>query len=194
MSDTEWALAHRSYDVIDYAWAPSNTRGVTSAVDAFLADSVVAAEGKLFVQGGGWNIITVPTFPVRQPRIGVGIFVHVPYTATNQMHSFSITLRDQDGNNPPIGESAPAFELPDGAELPDGKIRELKGAFNVGRPPFLAPGDEQVIPIALNIDGLQFKKSDVYAVVIAIDDTEVRTLSFRVQSTTGVMTMPGIAS
>jgi hypothetical protein len=163
-------------------------------VDAFLADSVAAADGKLFVQGGGWNIITVPKFPARHARIGVGIFVHVPYTATNEMHSFSINLRDQDGNALPIVPAPPGADSSGGAEAPERKISELKGAFNVGRPPFLAPGDEQVVPIAFNIDGLEFKKSDVYSVVIAIDDSEVRTLPFRVQSTTGAMTVPGVAS
>ena len=32
-------------------------------VDAFLADSVVTAEGKLFVQGAGWDNINAPGFP-----------------------------------------------------------------------------------------------------------------------------------
>jgi hypothetical protein len=112
-----------------------------------LADSVVAAEGELYVQGGGWNIITVPSFPARQARIGVGIFVHVPYTATNEMHSFSINLRDQDGNALPIAAPSPGAEWSGGAEAPENTI----------------------------------------------DDSEVRNLPFRVQSTTGTMTVPGVA-
>ena len=41
-------------------------------VDGFLADSVVRAEGKLYVQGAGWNRITASLFPVVHDRIGKG--------------------------------------------------------------------------------------------------------------------------
>lgn len=55
-------------------------------VDAFLADSIVSAEGKLYVQGAGWNKIQATSFPFRHSRIGIGVIIHVPYTATNQVH------------------------------------------------------------------------------------------------------------
>ncbi len=105
-------------------------------VEAFLADSVVAAEGKLYVQGAGWNIVNAPALPYRLARAGIGLIVRIPYTATNQPHKFEIFMRDADGIEMPLAEAPPDVETP------DGKIRRLGGEFNVGRPPTLEAGDE----------------------------------------------------
>jgi len=144
-------------------------------VDAFLADSVVAAEGKLYVQGAGWNIIYGPSFPIRHSRVGVGIVIHVPYTATNQTHKLEVYIQDSDGKEFPLGDAPP------GIESADGKIYRLGGEFNVGRPPLLPPGDEQVVPLAINIDGLVFEKPDAYTFVVSIDGEAVKRLRMRVQ-------------
>lgn len=142
-------------------------------VEAFLADSVVAAEGKLYVQGAGWNIVYARAVPTRHDRIGIGLLIHVPYTATNQAHKFEIRLEDADANTLPIGEAPPD------AQVEDGKIRQFGGDFNVGRPPDLKPGDEQIVPIALNINGLPFEAAGSYSFVIEIDGSEVKRLTFR---------------
>lgn len=145
-------------------------------VDAFLADSVVVAEGKLYVQGGGWNGITAVGFPARHPRIGIGAIIHVPWEATNQMHSLEVRIEDSDGHLLPL---APVAEGTSGPGIEDGFIRQIKGQFNVGRPPTLQIGDEQVVPIAMNLDGLEFKVPSQYRVVVAIDGTDMRTLPLR---------------
>ena len=144
-------------------------------VDAFLADSVVAAEGKLYVQGAGWNAIFSPVVPVRQSRLGVGVLIQVPYSATNQMHTLEVKIVDADENSLVIADA------PLGSDTPDGKVRELKGQFTVGRPPLLPAGDEQIVPIALNIDGLVFPEPGRYSVVVSISGTEVKRLPIRVQ-------------
>jgi hypothetical protein len=144
-------------------------------IDAFLADSVVVAEGKLYAQGAGWNIIRTSATPMRHPRIGLGALVRVAFTETNQEHFFTVKIIDQDGNALPI------FEAPANVETVDGKIYEWKGKFNVGRPPSLAPGDAQIIPLAVNIDGLVFPTPTMYSVVISIDDDEMKRLPMRIQ-------------
>jgi hypothetical protein len=151
-------------------------------VDAFVADSVVVAEGKIYVQGAGWDSIVSGVFPFRHPRVGVGVLLHVPYTATNQMHSFSVKIVDPDENSIVLGGSPP------GGEAPDGKVRELRGQFNVGRPPLLNAGDSQVVPIALNIDGIEFSTPNAYSVVISVDEEEMRRLPLRVRN---LVQMPG---
>ena len=45
----------------------------------------------------------------------------------------------------------------------------------------LVPGDDQIIPIAVNLDGLEFSEPNAYSVVISIDDTDMRRLPMRVQ-------------
>lgn len=101
------------------------------------------------------------------------------------MHKFSIKIVDQDGNNIALGDAPP------GANQPDGKVHDLVGQFNVGRPPVLTPGDSQVVPIAVNLDGLVFSGSNSYSVVISVDDKERRRLPIRVRT---VVQMPGLQS
>lgn len=143
-------------------------------IDAFLCDSVVSAEGKLYVHGAGWNTIWAQSFPARHPRVGIGIIIHVPYTATNQVHKLEVRVEDQDGNVIPIGDAPP------GTDSPDGKIRKLGGEFNVGRPPVLPPGDQQVVALAIQIDGLTFTDPNMYSVVIDLDGSEAKRLPMRV--------------
>jgi hypothetical protein len=143
-------------------------------VDAFLADSVVSVEGKLYVQGAAWNVLNVTKLPARQSRIGIGIIIHVPYTATNQLHKFEVYLLDADDKELPLGDAPPE------AEEPDGKIRRLGAQFNVGRPPTLQPGDEQLVALAVNLDGLEFDRADAYRFVVELDGSREKFLPFRV--------------
>lgn len=143
-------------------------------VDAFVADSVSAVEGKLYALGAGWNVITTPQLPIRHPRIGLGLMIHVPYGATNQVHRFDVRLDDADGRSIALADGPP------GTASEDGKVHTLSGQFNVGRPASLPPGDEQIIVLALNLDGLVFTQANAYNFVIEIDGEEKRRLPIRV--------------
>lgn len=133
-------------------------------VDAFLADSVVAAEGKLYVQGGVWNQLAVGgRFPTRHPRIGVAISIAVPYAATGGEHRFALYLEDADGGRLPMGDG-----------------QEVGGAFNVARSGGVAEGADHVIPLAVNLDGLVFEGPGRYRFVIAVDDVPAKHLPFHV--------------
>ncbi|MBI4729274.1 MAG: hypothetical protein HY775_07185 [Acidobacteria bacterium] len=141
----------------------------TIEVDAFLADSVVVAEGKLFTQGAGWNIINTQGLPARHDRIGVGILVRVPYTATCQKHRLEIRLEDEDGARVSLGDAREG-----------GRIDRIEAEFNVGRPPNLPHGDEQNVPFAININGLAFENAGAFRFVIAVDTVDAKELPFRV--------------
>ena len=143
-------------------------------VEAFLADSVEAVQGKLYVMGAGWNIINVLQLPATHARVGIGIIIGVPYTATNQSHSFEVRLVDEDEHSLPLGDA------PSNVSTEDGKIRKFGGTFNVGRPPTIQAGDEQLVTLAMNIDGLQFERESGYAFVISVDQTDVKRLHFRI--------------
>ena len=144
-------------------------------VEAFLADSVVVAEGKLYAQGAGWNMINVNVLPAQHARIGIGLVIPVPYTETNQEHAFSLHLETEDGEQLPLGDAPP------GMDSPDGRMRRIEGVFNMGRPPTLVAGDEQVIPLAINLNGLPFEAAGRYTFVVQVDGEEVKRLPFRVQ-------------
>lgn len=144
-------------------------------VEAFLADSVVNSDGKLYVQGGGWNVIHTTTLPFRQPRIGIAVIIRVPYQlATSEAHKFEVRLEDADGTLLSLADAPP------GAHVPDGKIRRIGGDFPIGRPPGVLPGDEQSVAIAVNLDGLQFEREGAYRFAISIDGRDLRQLRFRI--------------
>src|SRR5579871_2172270 len=108
----------------------------TVAVDAFLCDGIEAVGGKLYSLGIGWNSISAPAFPARHPRIGIGVLIHVPYTATNLMHEFLVHIQSEDGEVIPLGEAVPGS---DPRTVEGGRVVRLGGQFNVGRPPELPP-------------------------------------------------------
>jgi hypothetical protein len=133
-------------------------------VDAVLCDSAVTADGKLYIQGGGWNLLGAESFPFRQSRIGIGVILQVPYTQTNRDHELRIALRHEDED--PTG---------DGGDEVGGIVR-----FNLGRPAILQPGEPQHVPFALNLDQIPFERPGTYSFVITIDGEELGRLTFRV--------------
>src|SRR6266511_2962909 len=121
------------------------------AVAAIICDSAASAEGKLYIQGGGWNILMSPVFPFSQPRIGVGAIVSVPYHATNKNHVLELRLEDQDGERLPIGPTVMSDT--------DGTTKS---------------------PMAINLDQPVFQSPGAYSFVLTINDEEMERLTFRV--------------
>jgi hypothetical protein len=150
-------------------------------VDGFLADSVAGpGDGKIYVLGGGWNILHTQSLPTRHPRLGLAVLVTVPYLlATNEAHRLEIHLEDADRVAMPLGDAPPD------AATPDGKLRRLTAEFAVGRPVGVEPGDEQVVGVAINLDGLVFERAGSYSFVIAVDGQEAKRLRFRVNLLSG---------
>jgi hypothetical protein len=153
-------------------------------IDAFLCDSIASAEGKLYAQGAGWNTIFAQSFPARHSRVGIGVLIRVPYTATNQPHRFEVRLEDSDGHQVAI------VAAPPGVPSEDGKLYAIGGEFNVGRPPLLPPGEEQMVPLAMNIDGIEFDHPDAYAFVISIDGSPIERLQLRLQQLANAGPLP----
>jgi len=93
-------------------------------VDAFLADSAEAVQGKIYALGIGWNSIYAAAFPTQHPRLSIGLTIRVPYTATNQMHRLTVRLETSDGERVRIGQQAAG----PGQELRP--VYEFGGEFN----------------------------------------------------------------
>ena len=95
-----------------------------------LADWAESINGKLYVQGGGWDRKLLP--PEGQPisfAIAAGILV--PWHLTNQPHKFSLSIETGDGT--PIGQA-------------------IEGAFNMGRPVNSTPGQKFRASLVARID------------------------------------------
>lgn len=154
-------------------------------VDAFLADSADMVQGKIYALGIGWNNVYVAVFPAVHPRVSVAMTIHVPYTATNQMHSISLHLESADGERLPLGETPP-----DQPESAPGQLFDLGGQFNVGRPPLLPAGDEQIVALTITINQLRLEKPDMLTWVISIDGTPEKRLPMRVHQLTPAIQVP----
>ena len=152
-------------------------------VDAFLADTAEAVQGKVYALGIGWDTVYVQSLPAIHPRASIGLTIRVPYTATNQMHTVKLHLEDEDGERIALGE-----EQADPEAEPK-QVFEIGGQFNVGRPPLLPPGDDQVVCLALTINNLRFEKPALFRWVLSVDGTPLKRLPMRVQQLTQQMVM-----
>jgi hypothetical protein len=121
-------------------------------VTILLADAAQAAEGKLYILGGGWSI----TGPDPSP-MALAIKIEVPWDQANTPHSCRLELLDSDGQpveaETPEGEQAIVFEA----------------SFEVGRPPGVKPGTPIDLPLAVNMPPVPLEPSGRYEWRLLID-------------------------
>ena len=99
-----------------------------------LCDHAAVAEGKLYVNGGGWT----QTGPAPAPS-AIAMLIDVPWDQTNEPLSFNLSLHSADGEA--VTQQGPAGQVP----------IEVGGQFEVGRPVGVAPGTPITVPLAINV-------------------------------------------
>ena len=117
-----------------------------------LADSVQAVNGKLYILGGGWNIIGPDPSPT-----AVAILIEVPWDEANRRRKFTLSLIDGDAQ--PVFVPTPVGDKP----------VEIEGEFDVGRAPFMKPGTPLSFPLAINLGPLPLKPDGLFVWKLAID-------------------------
>ncbi len=120
-----------------------------------LADAAATSEGKHYIHGAGWDRISATSFPASHPMMAVAIRLRIPWTATNEQHPVELDLIDADG-----------------VSILEGTAGPLQGEINVGRPPQINPGDDQVVCLVFNLIGLTFPQPGTYSAVLGIDGNE----------------------
>ncbi len=141
-------------------------------LDVMLCDHAQVAGGKLFISGANIDRMAVPagTEPPYLITFTAAGIVRVPWNATNAEHGLSFRLVTPDQQSP---------ELAGGAVVPEEGIGgEMR--FNVGRPPLLTSGDEQMVPFAFNFQGLPLAEPGRLVIAFSLDGTPVRNLIFTV--------------
>src|SRR3954463_13719016 len=108
-------------------------------IDALVCDHAEVADGKLFINGAGITVSWVAPQAPHDIGVSLAAVIHVPYTDTNEAHTLSVELVDEDHN-------VVAPWVPPGVEAP-GPVR-VDTSFNVGRPPGLPVGETQLVPVA----------------------------------------------
>jgi len=139
-------------------------------IDALLCDYAQVAGGKLFISGANIDrsFFQAGAVAPYMPTFAVAGVVHVPWTETNKEHKLNFDLIDADGAPIRIPvEMDPASPAVKG-EMP----------FNVGRPPILESGDEQMVPFAFNFQGLPISKLGKFSIRLSIDGQERKSMNF----------------
>lgn len=118
-----------------------------------LCDHAQAAEGKLYINGGGlvMNTIGAP--------LSVALLIGVPWPQANRRHHWKLSLVTADGQAvsvaTPVGEQAVVVEAD----------------FEVGRPPGIPSGTELPLPMAINFGPLPLPPSSQFEWRLEIDGT-----------------------
>lgn len=127
-----------------------------------LADSAEVVGNKLYLLGGGWDVLSVGTgFPVEQ-RCAVALAIKVPWNETNQKHTVEVEgLSEQ-----------PSTEEPK-------TMFKVEGQFEVGRPTGIRPGQDQRIQLAIAVS-LKLEGPGTNVIVARIEGQEMRRIHFNV--------------
>ncbi|CUU59178.1 hypothetical protein Ga0074812_12568 [Parafrankia irregularis] len=102
-----------------------------------LCDAAQVSEGKLYILGGGWNLIGPSPAPS-----ALGILIEVPWDRANSPFTLQLELHDQDGA--PAVQPGPAGPQP---------VR-LEAIIEAGRTQDLAEGSPLQIPLAITLPPL----------------------------------------
>ena len=159
-------LCHTLYTEDTMPTTPDDSRGRrrrnNSGIEQVEIDTLMLADwtetinGKLYIQGGGWDRKILN--PHQSADFAIAASVLVPWNLTNQQHEFAITIESEDGT--PV---APA----------------LTGSFTVGRPPQAQPGQRFRSPLAVRM-GLRLPGVGAYRVVMRLNNDVTRSAAFYV--------------
>ena len=122
-----------------------------------LADHSEAVNGKLYMTGGGWNVLRLPELP-HEWGFHIALGLDVGWDETNTGHELFVSVQD-----------------PDGAELGEG----LSAEFEAGRPPGMPPGQEQRLVMSIGTS-VTFETSGPHAAIVQADGEEIGRARFYV--------------
>lgn len=121
-----------------------------------LCDAAQVANSKLYLLGGGWDVITVAGLPTVH-RGAVAVAVRVPWHETNQRHGLELEVVHDDG----------------------GSLAKINGEFQVTQPPNALPGQDQRLQFCANLE-LHLQHIGGYAIIARLDGAEADRVPFRV--------------
>ena len=115
-----------------------------------LADHSEAVNGKLYMTGGGWNVLRLPELP-HDWGFHISLGIDVGWDETNKRHSLHLNIQD-----------------PDGVELNEG----FQAEFETGRPPGMPPGADQRLVMSIGT-AASFSAAGPHAVVVQVNGEEL---------------------
>lgn len=126
-----------------------------------IADHAEAVKGKLYVTGGGWDVLTFSKLPARRAHVSLAVVLRVPWHETDMKHDLTVDLVDADN----------------GSLLRKGAVG---GSFSAGRPPHARVGDDQPGLFVMNFDNVEFTEPGDYRFLLSVDDAPLADARFKV--------------
>ena len=152
---------------------PDRPEADLHAVTFALAEYATVENGRVFMGGGFFSAINLPSYPALTNFYVVAV-LYVPWHAYHQDHKFAVYFEDADKN------------------VMDARF---EGDFRVGADPQMRHGDPTVLPITSHVSNLLLPRPGDYASVLQIDGTEISRWKFRaIQVMTPGLTPPGDGS
>ena len=122
-----------------------------------LADYAEIVGNKLYLMGGGWDVLTVNSgFPVKH-QCAVAASFRVSWKETNQRHNVEIEIATEDGQT----------------------LAKVDGQIEVGRPPGIPPGQDQRCQLAGSAV-LDLKDAGRYVIIGRIEGRDAARVNFNV--------------
>lgn len=138
-------------------------RVIGPRVECFmLADAAQNAGGKLYVLGGGWDVIQSAQFPLQLPQVSLVIKLALPWSDADRQQVIQVDLDDEDGT--------PVLPNP------------VAGNFTVGRPQQAIPGDDLSLLLTLTIAPLVLPRPGRYVFRLSVEGVELARTTFRARS------------
>ena len=128
-----------------------------------LCDYAAVAEGKLFISGGGWDLLRPTAGPT-----ALAVLVKVAWGETNRRTPLRICLVDDDGNA--VTQPGPSG---------DPVVLEVTVTFEVGRPPGLKQGSDVSMPMAVPIGPMSLQPDRGYEWRVEVAGVTVGKAAFR---------------
>jgi hypothetical protein len=122
-----------------------------------LGDAAQVVGGKLYLMGGGWDVLTANGgFPARQ-HCALAAAFRVPWNETNYRHAVEIVIATEDQQ----------------------ELAKVQMQVEVGRPAGIPPGVDQRSQFAMELN-LEFKAPGTFVIVASIGGEERARTYFRV--------------
>lgn len=117
------------------------------ALALFTADHAAVEDGKVYVNGGFWDSLNLPSYPT-QVSFSLVAVIKVPSRAYLEDHQVVVEMVNADEERLPL---------------------RIEGTFRVGAAPHMNPGEPTTIPMAFPLIGVYLERAGDYVFILSVD-------------------------
>jgi hypothetical protein len=121
------------------------------ALALFTADHAVVENNKVYVNGGFWDTLYLPSYPA-QVAISLVTVIKVPSRAYLENHNVAVEMVNADEERLPL---------------------RIDADLRVGAAPHLNPGDSSLVSMAFPLNGMTLERAGEYWFVLSVDGKEL---------------------